>query len=121
MKSRVIFTVYIDPKEIYDVDEVFSTVEEQKIDFKSKQLVQWFKALTYKQEEYAKKCGADYKIYKIDDAYKTLRSIIFAAQSFKKSQNLFSFFHFTMYFHCQTKPSSKIFFCLLTCISKKIN
>ena len=32
MKSRVIFTVYIDPKEIYDVDEVFSTVEEQKID-----------------------------------------------------------------------------------------
>ena len=71
MKSRVIFTVYIDPKEIYDVDEVFSTVEEQKIDFKSKQLVQWFKALTYKQEEYAKKCGADYKIFEIDDAYKT--------------------------------------------------
>ena len=71
MKSRVIFTVYIDPKEIYGVDEVFSTVEEQKVDFKAKQLVQWFKALTHNQEQYAKNCGADYKIYKIDDTYRT--------------------------------------------------
>ena len=55
MKSRVIFTVYIDPVEIYGVDDVLSTIEEQKVDFKAKQLVQWFKALTHKQEEYAKK------------------------------------------------------------------
>jgi len=61
MTSRVIFTVYIDPEEIYNGDA----------DFKSTQLAKHFNALTYRQEEYAKKCGADYKIYKIDDAYKT--------------------------------------------------
>ena len=61
MTSKVIFTVYIDPHEIYNGDA----------DYKSIQLSKHFNALTHRQEEYAKRCGADYKIYKIDDAYKT--------------------------------------------------
>ncbi len=58
--TRVIFTVYIDPNEIYNGDA----------DFKSSQLAKNYNALTHRQEEYAKKCGADYKIYKLDDVYK---------------------------------------------------
>ena len=61
MTSKAIFTVYIDPHEIYNGDA----------DYKSIQLSKHFNALTHRQEEYAKRCGADYKIYKIDDAYKT--------------------------------------------------
>ena len=58
--TRVIFTVYIDPNEIYNGDA----------DFKSSQLAKNYNALTHRQEEYAKKCGADYKVYKLDDMYK---------------------------------------------------
>lgn len=58
--NRVVFTVYIDPDEIYNGDA----------DFKSTQLAKNFNALTHRQEEYAKKCEADYKIYKMDDSYR---------------------------------------------------
>ena len=60
MTSRVIFTVYIDPKEIYNGDS----------DHKSTQLARHFNALTHKQEQYAEKCGAKYEVYKLDDAYR---------------------------------------------------
>ena len=59
--SRIIFSVYIDPNEIYNGDP---------LDFKSAQLSKHLKALKHKQEEYAKICDADYRIYELDDAYR---------------------------------------------------
>ena len=60
MTSRVIFTVYIDPEEIYNGDS----------DHKSTQLARHFNALTHKQEQYAEKCGAKYEVYKLNNAYR---------------------------------------------------